>query len=190
VLVATLVTGAITDLRRRRIYNWTTYTAFLWAIAINLVATWYSTDSTPVFGFQPAAVAGVAWLGGVGIWQCVAGAAVCFAITLVGYDLSGGGAGDVKIAAAIGALLGVHQGVYAVIYSYIIAAVAIVFWAVWTHGPFGLAKAISRTLGNKLGPLWPFTPSDADAKLLLTPVPLGPYFAIGTLLVALELIPT
>lgn len=190
VLVATLIAGAITDLQRRRIYNWTTYTAFLWAIAINVAASGISADPTPVFDFQPAAIAGPAWLGGVGIWQCLAGAAVCFAITVVGYDLSGGGAGDVKIAAVIGALLGVHQGFYAVIYSYIIAAVAIVVWAVWTHGPFSLAKAISRTLGAKLGPLWPFTPSDADAKLLLTPVPLGPYFAIGTLLVALELLPT
>lgn len=190
VLIAALVTGAVTDIKYRRIYNWTTYTAFLWAIAINVVAISSSSEATPVFDFEPAAVIGQAWLGGLGIWQCLAGAAVCFTITLVGYDLSGGGAGDVKIAAVIGALLGVHQGFYAVIYSYIIAAAAIVCWAMWNHGPFGLLKAMSRTLGAKLGPLWPFTPSDADAQILLTPVPLGPFFAIGTLLVALEVIPT
>jgi Flp pilus assembly protein protease CpaA len=189
-LIAALVTGAITDIKYRRIYNWTTYTAFLWAIAINLVTAFPSPSATPVFDFEPAAIVGPSWLGGIGIWQCVAGAAVCFAITVVGYDLSGGGAGDVKIAAVIGALLGVHQGFYAVIYSYIIAAAAIICWAVWKHGPFGLLKAISRTLGAKLGPVWPFAPSDADAKILLTPVPLGPFFAIGTLLVALEVIPT
>lgn len=189
-LIAALVTGAITDIKYRRIYNWTTYTAFLWAIAINLVTAFPSPSATPVFDFEPAAIVGPSWLGGIGIWQCVAGAAVCFAITVVGYDLSGGGAGDVKIAAVIGALLGVHHGFYAVIYSYIIAAAAIICWAVWKHGPFGLLKAISRTLGAKLGPVWPFAPSDADAKILLTPVPLGPFFAIGTLLVALEVIPT
>ncbi len=190
ILIAALVTGAVTDVKYRRIYNWTTYTAFLWAIAINVVAISSSFEATPVFDFEAAAVLDPAWLGGIGISQCLAGAAICFAITLVGYDLSGGGAGDVKIAAVIGALLGVHQGFYAVIYSYIIAAVAIVCWAMWKHGPFGLLKAMSRTLGAKLGPLWPFAPSDADAQILLTPVPLGPFFAIGTMLVALEVIPT
>ena len=60
---------------------------------------------------------------------------MCFLITLFGYDLSGGGAGDVKLAAVIGALLGVHDGVFAVAYSYVVAAIAIIAWSTYNNGP-------------------------------------------------------
>jgi len=107
-----------------------------------------------------------------------------------GYDLSGGGAGDVKIATVIGAVLGLHSGIFAIAYSYVIAAIAILAWSTYTNGPLALLKAGIRTIGKVLGPLWPFPSTSDDAELLLTPVPLGPYFAIGTLLVLLELVPT
>src|SRR5215218_6868731 len=38
VLVSAILTAAVTDVRGHRIYNWTTYPAFLWAFAINIVA--------------------------------------------------------------------------------------------------------------------------------------------------------
>ena len=103
--------------------------------------------------------------------------------------MSGRGAGDVKLAAVIGALLGVQHGVFAVAYSYIVAAVAIIVWSTWVNGPLAIVKAAVRTIGKVLGPLWPFPPSSTDTELLLRPIPLGPYFAIGTLLVVLELVP-
>jgi prepilin signal peptidase PulO-like enzyme (type II secretory pathway) len=132
---------------------------------------------------------GLDYLGGVGLSESLAGAFFCFLITLAGYHLSGRGAGDVKLATAIGALLGIHQGVFAVAYSYIVAAVAIIIWSVWLNGPLTLLKAGLRTLGSVLGPLWPFPPTAADTALMVRPIPLGPYFAIGTLLVVLEIVP-
>ena len=95
-------------------------------------------------------------LGGVGIGECLAGAALCFVVTLFGYDLSGGGAGDVKLAAAIGALLGVARRHIRRAYSYVVAAIAIIAWSTWKHGPLALVKAGGRTIGSMLGPLWPF----------------------------------
>jgi Flp pilus assembly protein protease CpaA len=176
VLLAVLATCAVTDVRGNRIYNWATYSAFLWALAINLAATfWPSMPPT--------------WLGGVGIGKSLAGGGLCFLITLAGYHMSLRGAGDVKLAAAIGALLGVQYGVFAVAYSYIVAAVAIIIWSTWVNGPLTIVKAFARTIGKVLGPLWPFPPSSSDTELLLRPIPLGPYFAIGTLLVVLELVP-
>jgi hypothetical protein len=86
-------------------------------------------------------------------------------------------------------VLGVHYGVYAVFYSYIVAAIAIIAWSVWTQGPLKLLIAALRTFGALLGPLWPFPPKDGDHTLLMQPIPLGPYFFIGTLLVVLELVP-
>lgn len=190
VLVSVLVVSAVTDARDRKIYNWATYSAFLWAIAINVTASLLLlAGRATVDTLEPANLVGPQWLGGVGIGQSLAGAALCFIITFFGYRLSGGGAGDVKLAAAIGALLGVHHGVFAVAYSYIIAAVAIIAWSIYKNGPLALVKAASRTIGSFLGPLWPFPPTATDTKLLLQPIPLGPYFALGTLLVALELVP-
>jgi Flp pilus assembly protein protease CpaA len=177
VLVAVLAVCAITDVRGHRIYNWTTYSAFLWALAINLVVSiWPTTPPN--------------WPGGVGIGQSLGGAGLCFLITLAGYHMSGRGAGDVKLATVIGTLLGVHGGVFAVAYSYIVAAVAIILWSTYVNGPLTIVKAMLRTIGNVLGPLWPFPPTASDSQLLLRPIPLGPYFAIGTLLVVLELVPT
>lgn len=177
VLVATLATCTVTDVRGHRIYNWTTYTAFLWAILINAAASLWPTSPPE-------------WLGGVGLGQSLGGAALCFLITLAGYHMSGRGAGDVKLAAGLGALLGVHHGVFAVAYSYIVAAVAIIIWSTWVNGPLAIVKAGLRTVGKFLTYFWPWLPTESDTALMLKPIPLGPYFAIGTLLVVLELVPT
>ena len=190
ILLSLLITSAITDIRRHRIYNWATYSAFLWALMINIVASAIPSAASA------ASSAGVGthtfnWsmMGAVGIGQCLGGAALCFVITFFGYDLSGGGAGDVKLAAAIGALLGIEYGVFAVAYSYIVAGIAIIAWATYSNGPTALLKAASRAIGGLLGPIWPFPATQQDKALLTKPIPLGPYFAVGTLLVILELVP-
>lgn len=190
VLLALLVTCAATDLGRRKIYNWATYSAVVWALAINLLATMGSLgDEGPTMIYRHFDIVGPRVLGGIGLEQSLGGAGLCFLMTLIGFHLSGTGAGDVKLATAIGALLGTH-GVYAVAYSYIVAAAAIVCWSVYNNGPLALVKAAARTIGNALGPLWPFPPTTADNALLMKPIPLGPYFAVGTLLVILEVVPT
>jgi Flp pilus assembly protein protease CpaA len=191
VLLAALGTCTVTDVRGHRIYNWTTYSAFLWAVLINGAASVVPASGVVVASATTGAPSvGPEWLGGFGIGQSLGGAALCFLITLAGYHMSGRGAGDVKLAAALGALLGVHHGVFAVAYSYIVAAAAIIVWSTWVNGPLAIVKAGLRTVGKYLGPLWPFPPTSSDSALLLRPIPLGPYFAIGTLLVVLELVPT
>jgi Flp pilus assembly protein protease CpaA len=191
VLLAVLITCAITDVRSHRIYNWATYSAFLWALAINIATSSMSSgESVLNQAYQRATILGPQMLGGVGIAQCLVGAGLCFLITLFGYHLSARGAGDVKLATVIGALLGVHYGVFAVGYSYIVAAIAIIIWSAWVHGPFALVIAMGRSLGLAWRPKWwPFPPRPQDSRILLKPVPLGPYFAIGTLLVVLEIVP-
>lgn len=191
VLLSALVTSAITDYQRQRIFNWTTYSAVLWALAINVIASIAAGHEGSILpSFEPAVLIGPKWLGGIGISECLGGAALCFFVTMIGYDLSGGGAGDVKLAAVIGALLGVHAGIFAIAYSYVVAGIAIVAWSAWTHGPVALASAGLRKAAKTLLPFWPIAASDRDKEILLTPVPLGPYFAIGTSLVVLRVVPT
>jgi prepilin signal peptidase PulO-like enzyme (type II secretory pathway) len=190
VLLAVLVTSAITDFRGHKIYNWATYSAFLWALAINVVASSLSSSENVLNQAYQRAVVGPEFLGAVGLSASLLGAVLCALVVLAGYHMSGGGAGDVKLAAAIGALLGFQHGIFAVAYSYIVAAVAIVAWSIYKNGPLTVAKAAVRTFGVLLGPIWPFSPSKSDGQLMMQPVPLGPYFAIGTLLVVLEVVPT
>src|SRR6476469_8821243 len=126
VLFATLITSAITDFNYNRIYNWATYSAFLWAIVINIVATTTARyDETTPPSAESVGVIGLRSLGGIGIGYCLAGAAVCFIITLFAYDLSARGAADVKLATVVGAFLGFYGGIFAIAYSYIIAAILI-----------------------------------------------------------------
>ena len=111
-------------------------------------------------------------LGGVGIGQSLAGAGLCFLITLAGYHMSGRGAGDVKLAAVLGALLGIEYGVFAVAYSYIVAAVAIIVWSDLGQRAAGDRQGgVCDRSARCSGPLWPFPPSPSDTELLLRPIP-------------------
>jgi prepilin signal peptidase PulO-like enzyme (type II secretory pathway) len=124
--------------------------------------------------------------GAVGISNSLGGAALCFSITLCAYCMSGGGAGDVKLATALGALLGIKLGVFAVAYSYVAAAAAMLAWTAWTNGPWTLLSAFGRKVGAIFFPFWILPPNTDEQALLVQPVPLAPYFAIGTLLAVIE----
>ena len=84
VLLALLIAAAIYDIRYRRIPNWLTVSGVLLGIAIN------TAIGTPGYGFLFA-------LEGLG---------TAFGIYLVLYVLRAMGAGDVKLMAAVGALVG------------------------------------------------------------------------------------
>jgi prepilin peptidase CpaA len=78
--------GLVTDLRSRRIPNWLTASALVAGVGINL---W-------VAGAEGASLA-------------LAGAAIGFALLIPFYFVRAIGAGDVKLLAAMGALLGPHS---------------------------------------------------------------------------------
>jgi Flp pilus assembly protein protease CpaA len=174
VLVLAVAVSAFTDGSSRKIYNWITYPAILWGLGLNLLGS-----IRPDFNETLS-------LGAVGLPGSLLGFLACGMITLFGYRMSGGGAGDVKLAAAIGALLGLQAGVLAVAYSYIFAAIAILAWTAYKFGPLKLLSAGVRKVLSIFMPNMIFAPSEAESKLLLTPIPLGPYFALGTLLVMVK----
>lgn len=173
VLLLLLATSSITDVSCRKIFNWTTYSAAAWAFAINLATTLAGSSTL---------------LGGVGIQQSLAGFAACFAVMIIAYWLARGGAGDVKLAATIGALVGVEQGLLAVAISYILAGAAILAWTIWTQGPLTLVAALGRFLGSMVLPLWISPPTQQDKVLLNKPIPLAGFFAAGTLIVVLGIL--
>jgi prepilin peptidase CpaA len=171
VLLLLLAVSTVTDLASRKIPNWATYGAALWAVLLNATGP----------GFTTASLGGIE-LGAVGIANSIGGAAIGFFVMLLMYRLSGGGAGDVKLAAAIGALVGPMVCLSVLINSYMVAGVFIVGWLIWTVGPLVLFGTLLRMAGSRLLPGWVMPPEFAYRELLNRPVPLAAFFAIGTAL--------
>lgn len=173
-LVVMLLTSTLTDLSRRKIYNWITYTTFVWAIAIN---------SLP-FQFLPETLA--VKVGAIGIAASLIGTVTCFCIMLIPYSLAHGGAGDVKLATAIGALVGMQDGLLVIAMTYIVAAMTIIGWSIWTRGPVELASACIRKLLSTIAPHKVDQPTQDQNYMLEKPTPLAGFFLIATLLVVLD----
>lgn len=93
VLLLLLVVSA-TDLSARRIPNWATYTATAWGVLAQAMLAWSGHDSPGGrFGFPFFSEAMLGFLIG-------------FLVFLFLYAVMGGGAGDVKLAGALGLFLG------------------------------------------------------------------------------------
>lgn len=171
ILILSLGLAAITDFRWRKIPNAVTYPTALWALVINGLAS--ALEASEHSLTLPT--------GAVGLSACIAGFAVCFLVMFFIFRVSGGGAGDVKLAAVIGAFLGVEQGLTALVAAYVVAAAVILTWHVWASGPFTLAKAVGRKVGTTMLPVWIAPPSVSEQTLLRRPIALAPFFAIGTI---------
>src|SRR3954468_12609902 len=104
--IAVAFVACLFDLHRRRIPNALTFGA-----AVAALVTASVTGGLPALGAS------------VGGW------AVCLAIWVPLYALGGMGAGDVKLMAAIGAWLGIIDGVHAALYAGIAGAVLAVIVA-------------------------------------------------------------
>jgi Flp pilus assembly protein protease CpaA len=166
--------GAV-DVRCGRIPNHATYTAVAWALAIN---------SAPQFAvrFAAGSAAGRINVGDMGLAESVAGLVIGFAVMIVGYLMAGSGAGDVKLSAALGALLGWRVALQCLLATFIIAGAAVTIWLVWTRGPRAVARALFGPGLRLIAPAHAPLPTIDDATLLAAPVPMGAFFALGTTL--------
>jgi prepilin peptidase CpaA len=86
--LAVAIAGAIVDVKEHRIPNWLTYPAIL----LGILLRW-------------------AFFGWLGLSSAVAGCLLAGGIILVFYLVRAMGAGDVKLLAAIGSLLGPHDAI-------------------------------------------------------------------------------
>jgi len=86
VLLVAVLIATVTDLRSRRIPNWLTVSALLLGFALNALIAYPSPLE--------------------GIWLSLKGFAIAFGLNLVMYMLHMTGAGDVKLLAAVGAMVG------------------------------------------------------------------------------------
>jgi hypothetical protein len=98
------------------------------------------------------------------------------------YKSAGGGAGDVKLAAALGTLLGPWMGINVLITAYLIAGSCIVLFGIWTVGPIPASGMLFRSLkvvalGADAGVV-----RDREPDVLRRSIPLAPFFAAAACL--------
>lgn len=167
VLTLLILCTTYTDLRWRKIFNWASYTACGWAFAICVLPSPFSTGS-------------------IGLNASVGGFATCFLLMLIPYSLARGGAGDVKLAAAIGAILGTGDGLLVIAFAYISAAICIVGWTILKQGPLSLLRALVCKVGAKLVPHYIAAPTEKQQLMLEQPIPLAGFFALATLMVVFD----
>lgn len=165
ILVLTLSAVIVTDLRSRRIPNWATYTASIWAALLVGLSAIFGESAPPIFGTPSPAEAFGGFLLGF------------FAMLLL-FSIFGGGAGDVKLTAALGGLLGIECLFSMLIYAYIVAGCFAVVFVVWRVGPWNLLAS----LGSALLPRRIRAPETGILAALRLHVPMAPFLAAGVIL--------
>jgi len=164
-LVLTVCT--VTDLHRHRIYNWATYSAFLWGVTASIIVSTAEKQDEAI----------------VGPGDAIGGAILCFLLMMFAYSLSGRrGAGDVKLAAALGAWLGVRMGLSTIMHTYAVAGVGVVCWLMVLVGPVRVFRYLLQTLGALLLPKQVSLPKPDSLPQVRLAVPMGPFFLVGTIL--------
>ena len=121
--------AAVTDIRWRKIYNWTTYSGVLSALAIGSLVGMLGEDH------QAAS-----WLGTIGLAESAWGLLACGGIMLVCYVFFRIGGGDVKLLAMLGAFLGDERGIEALLWTLVLGGGIGLIILVWQTGTFTLLK--------------------------------------------------
>jgi prepilin peptidase CpaA len=117
------IAGAWVDVATRRIPNLLTYPAILIGLALNALA--------PLLLSALGADTAVVWLGATGLRDGLLGFGLCAAIGIVSFIARGLGGGDVKLLAAVGAMIGFDAVVAVLFNTLLVAAVfGVVNWAV------------------------------------------------------------
>lgn len=172
--------AATTDANSRLIPNWITYTGILWGLGINGYQTWFGNESVGQM------------LGAIGLSDSLAGFAGLFFGLLVIFSFSGGGAGDVKLAGAIGSFLGLKVGFEAILISFVCCAVIVLGRTIIERAFPRLHRPADRQndnapLSNVDGVEMSNREDVAEISPFQASIPLAPFFAIGTLACLLRL---
>jgi Flp pilus assembly protein protease CpaA len=167
VLLGLVLIATATDLRRHKIYNWTTYPGILFALGLSALGELLLRAGVSREWLQH-------WLGCIGFRQSIIGFLVCGGLMLVCLVLSKVGGGDVKLIAMLGAFLGWELGISAMLWTFVLGSAGALIVLVWRVGPWRLVAQLFRHLGwmLRLGKWVPLTA--AERAQLQPPLCLAP----------------
>lgn len=171
-LMLLLVIGSYTDILTKRIPNWLTYSAVLFGVVGNAVLNAIGTTSeASVFIVTP-----------IGLTGSLLGMLGCFAVMFLIYDLAGSGAGDVKLAAALGAIVGFYNGVNAILWCHLLAGACLMVYLSYRHGVIKIVGNFIRAAGSVFFPKLIRPVDKRTNEILAQPMPMAPFFAVGIIL--------
>ena len=122
VLAGLLIVATFTDIRRQKIYNWTTYPGILLGLALG--------------GLER---------GWPGVEDRLLAVLLCGGLMLLAFVLLGIGGGDVKLIAMMAAFLGVERGVEAMLWTFVLGAIAAGGLLIWR---LGAGRILAKTAGQ------------------------------------------
>ena len=159
-LLGLTLVATVTDVLRKKIYNWTTYSGILAGLALSAAGSvWRSAD----------------WLGSPTWYDSLGGLLLCGGLMLLSClffpDIGGG---DLKLMAMIGTLLGVEKGLEALLWTFVLCACFGLVLLVWRVGPVTTVSRVARLLLSKLRVVWLLPLSDEERKALKPPIFLAP----------------
>lgn len=125
---ALTVVAALTDLKAHRIPNWLTVPAALAAVAFHGLSPW-----------------------GWGFGAALSGFSVGFGLLLIPFLLGGGGMGDVKLLAALGAWLGAKLLLAAFVLSIVLAGAFAIAILMYQTANVGLSRTKKRFMNTARG---------------------------------------
>lgn len=180
-LAGLLAVASVFDVREGRIPNWLTFGGVGLALLLTLAASmarWGTGDDRSS-----------TWLTTLTFPEALWGLTVTGTLPLMLYIAASGGAGDVKLAWAMGALLGWRDGSVAVLLAYVVAGCAGLIWLVLTGRIQALIAVTLRGLGHWLLPGRVAPPAAADTDTVNRKMGMSPYFAAGTAFLLWERLP-
>lgn len=162
VLFALLVIASVSDYRSYRIPNWLTFGGAAFALVY-----------TTVIAVSPPTA----------FWQAFGGLFLGFLIMLPAYALGVMGAGDVKLMAMVGAFLGIHETLQAVLFAFIVGGIAALGFAL-LKGKLGLMlrNAKAAVFGMMASTFAGFRPDGRiESSQSIGKLPYGVCISIGTM---------
>ena len=161
VLLGLLSVATVTDVRRHKIYNWTTYPGMIAALGLNAVGTLLVATT----GVEQQWLRSLGW---IGLAESLVGLVVCGFLLLVCYVLLKVGGGDVKLIAMLGAFLGPERGIEAMLWTFVLGGCMGLIVLIWRVGPASLAVRLVRQVLWTLR-LGRWSPLSEDERARLQP---------------------
>ena len=162
-LLSLLLVATYTDVREHKIYNWLTYPGILLGFCLN-----------GFFG------------GRDGFQDSFSGFLACGLIMIVCYLLFDIGGGDVKLIAMMGAFLGLHDGIEALLITFIFGSVMGMVILIWQCGVWHLISKITEHLALVFKAKGWVSPTDEELEPLKRWLFLAPSAFAAALIVMSE----